>query len=823
MSSNAPSVERSLIASNHQLSASVSSLNSGQDDGKSSNADASDCVQARTINRYQPVARPLSAEAARKNLAKAPSRTISSLSPLTSNVAASTSPIHAVTTSASPASIYGHIPRSSTGLAEDAPLGQLIPKLELSSKAFAFGGSATYKRPLSPVRNLGPTKLDAAIRQRSPPGSLLLPNRRSESPGRMTRSVSMVLPNGGRRFGQAHERSTSPPRRAASAMVRSGSALPVDRSILKAEIGSTMPPGSLLRHEYGFGSLRGLPIGKQEMAVVDGRALRRVLPPPREIAAVAAKELMASLPPGFNARIIPSDELHRMPRTMGPGIGASALDDVKEGSPNKSGDIDAGLADDNSMETIIDDQKAAQSLSENPETMRILEGMMRDIMLGTIERHTEKIVSAISDISNQRVEDISKRTQQAEERFCQMMAIERQEREDMRKSMLDLVDQTRVLAENGIAKESARLDAATRDFVTFRLQLQSLCDLTAEVGPELQNVKLAVADQTKDITSMKQQIFGLASADTGGTRLPSSDGNFDNQRREYQDCLGSMEALRQNVEALKDRLKSEMAQEKARINGLILDVQQQVQNSGDQSGGVGGTPNKDAAQAKAFKSVLDQRIKDVATTIDQVVKDFAQSLEAERTQRQEGDRKLDAMHRDLNKHKDRLEGLLEDFEGLRQSTPQTIDGSAEIQDRWEKAMYACEDKLQEVVARIGVVEEGCLLLTMQKDPAPPLNMACDGVTQEVQISIEILQGRVKGVEDTCSSMLELLKVGCEDNSYRAASPVMLEEAMPPLGTTMAWRSSLSESSQELFRSSPTFDPEREIAAQLEPGASLRAL
>jgi len=414
------------------------------------------------------------------------------------------------------------------------------------------------------------------------------------------------------------------------------------------------------------------------------------------------------------------------------------------------------------------EEKSAPQLSDNPETVRMMERMMRDVMLGTIERHTEKIVSALLAISDQRVEDISKRSQQAEERFFQLIVGERQEREDMRKSVQEEVKQNQLLAESGIAQVG-------KDFVTLRLQLQSLAEVTSDVGPELQRLKVKLNDESKEVSTIKER---LLSRDTGGSTMsPSPTESMDSERKEFRKSLESFEALQRNFELLKGKLTQEISQERTRISALIQDVQLQVaanpgneraQPGGDQAGG--GT----SAHAKAFKSVLDQRIKEVATTIDQVVKDFACSLEGERAQRQEGDRLLTAMSRDLSKFKDRLEGVSEEVEGVkrlannppRSNSPMSnLSQGAETQQRWDAAMRMSEDKLQEVVARIDVIEEGCfaaLAIQREQNNSGDNQAAMNSnMTQEFLPIIKSLSGqvddfgdRICAVEECCAVMLK---------------------------------------------------------------------
>jgi hypothetical protein len=428
----------------------------------------------------------------------------------------------------------------------------------------------------------------------------------------------------------------------------------------------------------------------------------------------------------------------------------------------------------------------AQKTFADSQAAKSMEAMMRDIMLGTIERHTEKIVSALLAISDQRVDDISKRSQQAEERLYKLITTEKQERMDMVKAMQDQIEQNRALTESSISKESDHIEQVGKDFVTLRLQLQSLAEVTAEVGPELQNMKelrRQVDNQSGDIDVLKDQIVDVMSP-ACQDRMPASsrssgrESNMEQERKEFRKSLESFEALQRNFEFLKDKLTKEISQERARISSLIQDVQLQVastqqpvehgQAQPDQAGG-GSAPS--SAQAKAFKSVLDQRIKDVACTIDQVVKDFACSLEAERAQRQEGDRLVSAMARDLSKYKERLESICDDIEDVKRSAEaRKLSRPSSPQDsiRWESAMKSCDHKIQEVVGRIDVVEESFMTaLSMGRQEQIP---SSDGglkadLAQDMQASlkgienhVQDLSGRLTKVEENCSSMLSAASI-----------------------------------------------------------------
>lgn len=92
--------------------------------------------------------------------------------------------------------------------------------------------------------------------------------------------------------------------------------------------------------------------------------------------------------------------------------------------------------------------------------------------------------------------------------------------------------------------------------------------------------------------------------------------------------------------------------------------QEKTEAAVGEEAGSGGAPTP--AQNKAFRLVLDQRIKDVACTIDQVVKDFACSLEGERDQRQESDQMVSAVTGDMSKCKAHLVIVDDDLKGLRQ-------------------------------------------------------------------------------------------------------------------------------------------------------------
>jgi len=245
-------------------------------------------------------------------------------------------------------------------------------------------------------------------------------------------------------------------------------------------------------------------------------------------------------------------------------------------------------------------ESSLSSLLHQPDMARLMETVMKDTMLGTIERHTEKIVSALLAISDQRIEEIAKNAQQAEERCNQMIASEREAREDMLKTIQRQQDDLRLTS-------TSQVEAVTQDIDSLR--------------------SLVVAEDSS------RAMHELA-PDLWRSRM----------ERERKEQMAAIESLQYTIN-----------EQSARLETLSKKLTHEDQNA---TAGV---------QAETFTQAVDARMKEVGFSIDQLIKDFAGSLEAERAQRQESDRLVAVLTRDVVKYKEHLDVITNDMEALKGS------------------------------------------------------------------------------------------------------------------------------------------------------------
>lgn len=122
-------------------------------------------------------------------------------------------------------------------------------------------------------------------------------------------------------------------------------------------------------------------------------------------------------------------------------------------------------------------------------------------------------------------------------------------------------------------------------------------------------------------------------------------------------------------------------------------------------------------------------MKDVANTMDQVVRDVACSLEAERTQRQESDQFLAGMAHDIARYTEHVMNLVSEVQSLKQSEQQVAASRAE---EWTARG---QTQAGEVVS---LAEHG-------RNGETHLQAKVDGLYQELRALEERLEERVNDV------------------------------------------------------------------------------